>query len=89
MKKLLFLIIAGGLFFFMLSFLRIQKEKSGQRVAILMEDIAFKEARNQYIAYQLGIYTGPQAVIDKAQAQGLVFSEPDKIFILEVKNAEH
>ncbi|MBQ4493512.1 MAG: hypothetical protein II972_02785 [Elusimicrobiaceae bacterium] len=88
MKKLLSIIIAVGVFFFILSALRIQKEKSGQRIAVLMEDIAFKEARNQYIAYQVGIYTGPQAVIDKARGQGLVFSEPTKVIILEVRN-EH
>ena len=89
MKKLLSIIIAVGLFFFILSFLRVQKEKSGQRIAILMEDIAFKEARNQYISYQVGIYTGPQVVIDKALAQGLVFTEPNKVFVLEVKKDEH
>lgn len=88
MKKLLSLILAFGLLFFILSTIRIQKEKSGQRIAVLMEDIAFKEARNQYIAYQVGIYTGPQVVIDKALAQGLVFTEPTKIIILEDKH-EH
>ncbi len=88
MKKLLSLILALGLLFFILSTIRIQKEKSGQRIAVLMEDIAFKEARNQYISYQVGIYTGPQVVIDKALAQGLVFTEPSKVIVLEVKN-EH
>ncbi|MBR4508674.1 MAG: hypothetical protein IKP23_04310 [Elusimicrobiaceae bacterium] len=88
MKKLLSIIIAVGLFFFILSTIRIQKEKSGQRIAVLMEDIAFKEARNQYLAYQVGIYTGPQVVIDKAFEQGLVFTEPTKVIILEGKN-EH
>lgn len=88
MKRLFPLIIVFGLFFFILSFLRIQKEKSGQRVAILMEDIAFKEARNQYISYQVGIYTGPQVVIDKALRQGFVFTEPAKIIILEGKKDE-
>ena len=88
MKKLLSIIIAVGLFFFILSALRIQKEKSGQRIAVLMEDIAFKEARNQYIAYKVGIYTGPQAVIDKAESEGLVFIEPTKVIVLESKN-EH
>lgn len=85
MKKILSIILALGLFFFILSFLRIQKEKSGQRVAVLMEEIAFKEARNQYIAYQVGVYTGPQAVIDRAREQGLVFTKPDKIIVLENK----
>ena len=88
MKKLLSLIIAIGLFFFILSTIRIQKEKSGQRIAILMEDIDFKEAGNQYLSYQVGIYTGPQVVIDKALEQGLVFTEPTKIYILEEKH-EH
>lgn len=88
MKKTLTLVIFVGLFFFILSFLRVQKEKSGQRVAILMEDIAFKEARNQYIAYKLGVYTGPQAIIDKAAEQGLVFVAPSKVIILEKKD-EH
>ncbi len=88
MKKILSVILIIGIFFFIISFLRIQKEKSGQRVAILMENIAFKEARNQYIAYQVGIYTGPQAIIDKATAQGLVAIEPTKVIVLEGKN-EH
>ena len=88
MKKLLSVVLAFGLFFFLLSFLRVQKEKSGQRVALLMEDIAFKEARNQYIAYQVSIYTGPQAIIDKAKEQGLVAIEPSKVIILEGKH-EH
>ena len=88
MKKTLSVILALGLLFFLISFLHIQKEKSGQRIAKLMEDIAFKEARNQYLAYQVGIYTGPQAVIDKAAAQGLVAIEPTKVIVLEDKN-EH
>lgn len=86
MKKLLSIILIVGFFFFLLSFLRIQKEKSGQRIAMLMEEIAFKEARNQYIAYQLSIYTGPQAIIDKAKAKGLVAIEPDKVIVLEDKD---
>ena len=65
-----------------------QKEKSGQRIATLMEDIAFKEARNQYLAYQVGIYTGPQAIIEKAQAQGLIIIEPRNVIVLEEKD-EH
>ena len=88
MKKILSLVLIIGLFFFILSFLRVQKEKSGQRVAVLMEEIAFKEARNQYISYQLSIYTGPQAVISKAQEQGLIPVEPTKVIVLEDKN-EH
>ena len=88
MKRFLVVVLIIGFVFFTISFLRIQKEKSGQRVAVLMEDVAFKEARNQYIAYQVGIYTGPQAIIEKAQAQGLVAIEPSKIIVLEKKD-EH
>lgn len=88
MKRLLSIILAIGFFFFILSFLRVQKEKSGQRIATLMEDIAFKEARNQYLAYQVGIYTGPQAIIEKAQAQGLIIIEPRNVIVLEGKD-EH
>ena len=88
MKKLLSIVVIVGLFFFILSFLRVQKEKSGQHIALLMEDISFKEARNQYIAYQVGIYTGPQAVIEKAQGQGFIAIEPSKVIVLEAKN-EH
>lgn len=88
MKRLLSIILAIGVFFFILSFLRVQKEKSGQRIATLMEDIAFKEARNQYLAYQVGIYTGPQAIIEKAQAQGLIIIEPRNVIVLEEKD-EH
>lgn len=88
MKRLLSIILAIGFFFFILSFLRVQKEKSGQRIATLMEDIAFKEARNQYLAYQVGIYTGPQAIIEKAQAQGLIIIEPRNVIVLEEKD-EH
>ena len=88
MKRLLSIILIIGFFFFVLSFLRIQKEKSGQRIAKLMEEIAFQEARNQYLDYKVGIYTGPQAVIEKAQAQGLVAIEPTKVIVLEEKN-EH
>jgi|GEM_PF-2949735 hypothetical protein len=88
MKKVLSLILAVGVLFFIISFLRIQKEKSGQRIAQLMEDIAFKEARNQYLDYKVGIYTGPQAVIEKAKAQGLVAIDPTKVIVLEEKD-EH
>ena len=88
MKKTLSIILTIGILFFIISFLRIQKEKSGQRIARLMEEISFKEARNQYLAYQVSIYTGPQAVIQKAQAQGLVAIEPTKVIVLEDKN-EH
>jgi len=88
MKRLLSIILIVGFFFFILSFLRVQKEKSGQRIATLMEDIAFKEARNQYLAYQVGIYTGPQAIIEKAKAQGFIIIEPRNVVVLEAKN-EH
>ncbi len=88
MKKILSLILLIGILFFIMSFLRIQKEKSGQRIAQIMEDIAFKEARNQYLDYKVSIYTGPQAVIEKAQAQGLVMIDPTKVIILEEKD-EH
>lgn len=88
MKRLLSIILVIGFLFFLLSFLRIQKEKSGQRIAMLMEEISFKEARNQYISYKVGIYTGPQAVIEKAKEQGLIVIEPNRVIILERKN-EH
>ena len=86
MKRLLSIILTLGLFFFILSFLRIQKEKSGQRIAVLMEEIAFKEARNEYLSYQVGIYTGPQIIIQKAEEQGMVAIEPTKVIVLEDKN---
>ena len=40
--KTIYIILLAGLFLLLLSIERVQKEKTGYRVASLMEDISFK-----------------------------------------------
>lgn len=84
--KAIYIILVAGLFLLLLSMERVQKEKTGYKVAILMDDIAFKEARNQYLRYKLGIYKSPDKIIFAAQGSNMIFTEPRNIIILEEEN---
>ena len=82
MKPIYWIFIAG-LFILILAMERVQKEKTGARIASLMEDIEFKEAQNQYLRYQINIFKSPEAVIKAAGENGLAIAPPQDIIVLE------
>lgn len=81
--KPIYWILLAGLFVLLLSMERIQKEKTGARIAALMEEIEFKEAKNQYLRYKVNIFKSPQAVIESATAEGLEVAKPSQVIILK------
>ncbi len=82
MKPIYWILIAG-LFILILAMERVQKEKTGARIASLLEDIEFKEAKNQYLRYQIHIFKAPEAVIKAAKENGLEVAPPQDIIVLE------
>ncbi|MDR0953308.1 MAG: hypothetical protein LBM71_03865 [Elusimicrobiota bacterium] len=84
--RTLYLILAIGIFLLLLSMERVQKEKTGHQVAMLMEDLAFKEARNQYLRYKIGIYKSPAKIMEAAVEKGLLLTPPQNIIVIEEIN---
>ena len=83
--RAIYIILLAGLFLLLLSIERVQKEKTGYRAASLMEDISFKQARNQYLRYRLGIYKSPDKITTASKELGMAVTPPDKIIILKVE----
>lgn len=83
--KPIYIILAVGLFFLLLSMERVQKEKTGYRAAALMEDIEFKKARNQYLRYKIGVYKSPDKIIPAATQDKMFITEPRNVIVLEAK----
>ena len=82
--KTIYIILLAGLFLLLLSIERVQKEKTGYRAASVMEDISFKQARNQYLRYQIGIYKSPDKITAAAKEAGMFVTEPRNLIILKV-----
>lgn len=87
--KVLFTILILGIFALLFTMQSLQKERTGYLVAAVMEDIGFKEARNQYLRYKIGIYKSPDKILPLAQKQGFAIIDPQKIIVLEEKESEH
>jgi cell division protein FtsL len=81
--KTIYIILTAGLFLLLLSMERVQKERTGRQAAALMEDIEFKEARNQYLRYKIGMYKSPDKIIDKAAEDGMIMIDPRDILTLK------
>ncbi len=84
--KTIYIILLAGLFLLLLSIERVQKEKTGYRAASLMEDISFKQARNQYLRYRLNIYKSPDKITAAAKELDMHVTPPGNVIILKVKN---
>ena len=65
---------------------RVQKEKTGYQAAKVMEDITFKEARNQYLRYKIGVYKSPNKIIAAAEAENMAVAAPSDIIVLKVED---
>jgi len=87
-KTILFIILAVGLFLLLISVERVQMEKRGHKVGEMLEEINFKEARNQYLRYEISSYKSPLKVMDEAEKKELKVIEPQHIYTIELKN-EH
>lgn len=82
--KTIYIILLAGLFALLLSIERVQKERTGYRAAALIEDISFKQARNQYLRYQIGMYISPDKITSQAKELGMQFTEPHNLIILRM-----
>ena len=80
--KAFYIILTFGLFLLLIAMERVQKERTGYQVATLMEDITFKEARNQYLRYKIGAYKSPHKVIAAATENGMRISAPHNVIVL-------
>ncbi len=87
-KTVLFLIISIGLFLLLISVERVQKERSGHRVGEMLEEISFKEARNQYLRYEIGLHKSPSKIMEEALKKDLKIIAPQNVYLLELRD-EH
>lgn len=78
------LIIFTGLFF--LAVQRVQRIRTGYEVSRLMKDIGFKESRNQYLRYLIGVYKSPNKVIAAAEAENMHIANPTEIIVLKAND---
>ncbi|MDR1684677.1 MAG: hypothetical protein LBR90_04380 [Elusimicrobiota bacterium] len=85
--RAIYIILIGGLFLLFISMERVQRQKTGHRVAALMEDIEFKKARNQYLRYRLGVYNSPDKIVNAALEDKMIVTEPRNIVVLEGQSA--
>ncbi|MBR1980344.1 hypothetical protein [Candidatus Proelusimicrobium excrementi] len=88
--KIFYVILLCGLFLLLIAMERVQKEKTGYQVATVMEDITFKEARNQYLRYKIGVYKSPHKIMAAAEREGMRIAAPSEVIVLKDKdeNAE-
>ena len=65
---------------------RVQKERTGHKVGELLEEISLKEARNQYLRYEIKLYKAPAKIIEEANKNNLKVIEPQNVYALELKS---
>ena len=87
-KNILFIILAVGMFLLLVSMERVQMERTGHKVGEMLEEINFKEARNQYLRYEISFYKSPVKVMEDAAKKELQVIAPQNIYVIELKN-EH
>lgn len=87
-KTVLFLIISIGLFLLLISVERVQKERSGHRVGEMLEEVSFKEARNQYLRYEISLHKSPAQIMEEALKKDLKIIDPQNVYLLELRD-EH
>jgi len=87
-KNILLIILIIGLFLLLVSMERVQMESTGHKVGEMLEEINFKEARNQYLRYEISFYKSPLKVMEEAEKKDLKVIAPQNIYIIEV-NDEH
>ncbi len=85
-KSVLFIILTIGMFLLLISMERVQKERTGHKVGELLEEISFKEARNQYLRYEIRLYKSPARIMEEANKKDLKVIAPQNVYALELKS---
>jgi len=85
-KSIVFIILAAGFFLLLIAMERVQKERTGHKVGELLEEISFKEARNQYLRYEIKLYKSPSKIIEEANKKNLKVIAPQNVYALESKS---
>ena len=71
---------------FIITFIHVGIIRSGRVVSKLQQEVAVKEARNQYEQLEIARLSSPQEITTFATQQlGLVQAKPHEIFVLEDK----
>lgn len=85
MKQFLILIVSCVVGF-IITFIHVGIIRSGRVVSKLQQEVAVKEARNQYEQLEIARLSGPQQITTfAAEKLGLVQAKPHEIFVLEDK----
>ena len=87
-KSILLIILATGFFFLLIAMERVQKERTGHKVGELLEEIKFKEARKQYLRYEIKLYKSPAKIMEEANKKDLKVIAPQNVYALEL-NSEY
>ena len=85
-KSIVFIILAIGFFLLLVAMERVQKERTGHKVGELLEEVSFKEARNQYLRYEIQLYKAPAKIIEEANKKNLKVIAPQNVYALELKS---
>lgn len=84
-KSVIAIILATGFFLLLIAMERVQKERTGHKVGELLEEISFKEARNQYLRYEIRLYKTPAKIIEEANKKNLKVIAPQNVYALELE----
>lgn len=83
-KRMWILIFIGiGVWLFLITSINLGVLRSGRQVSQLQNEVAIKEARNQYEEVEIDRLSSPQVIISFAQEQlGLVEAKPHEVVLL-------
>lgn len=87
-KSIVLIMVAIGTFLLLIAMERVQKERTGHKVGELLEEIKFKEARNQYLRYEIKLYKSPAKIMEEANKKDLKVIAPQNVYALEL-NSEY
>ena len=87
-KNIVVIMVAIGAFLLLIAMERVQKERTGHKVGELIEEIKFKEARNQYLRYEIKLYKSPANIMEEANKKDLKIIPPQNVYALEL-NSEY
>ncbi len=87
-KSIVLIMVAIGAFLLLIAMERVQKERTGHKVGELLEEIKFKEARNQYLRYEIKLYKSPAKIMEEANKKDLKVIAPQNVYALEL-NSEY
>ncbi|MCR5504946.1 MAG: hypothetical protein K6E94_05295 [Elusimicrobiaceae bacterium] len=85
-KYIIIIILSVGLFCLLISMERVQKGRTGHKVGEMLEAINFKEARNQYLRYEISCYKSPSQITEEAEKKNLQVIKPQNVYLVESKS---